>query len=143
MNSEINILNHIHQTADMGRESLRHLTGLTENKEFKKVLERQIEGYESACGLAEELLKERGRESADCAKGGAVFMANIMSDMKLMGEEETSKAADMVIQGCTKGITEMTKLLNSYDGEDKTVRNFAQSEIENERSRIEEMKRFL
>ncbi|MCD7905143.1 MAG: hypothetical protein LUG24_06135 [Clostridiales bacterium] len=143
MEKEISILNHIHQTADMGRQSLLHLTELVENKELLKALKNQINGYKSTYDLAEEMLKDRGAEDIDCAKTTSVFMANMMLDMKQVLNPTESNIAEMVIQGSTKGITKLTKLLNSYGGEDKTVLTFAQGEIENERSNIEELKRFL
>lgn len=143
MTKETDILNHVHQTADMGRQTLNHLIALTENEELKSTLERQVKAYNQTCTLSEEMLKERHSETIDNAKTTSVLMANIMSELKLMTNPTASKLADMAIQGSSMGITKLTKLLNSYAGADKTVLTFAQNEIETEEQNIEALKTFL
>ncbi len=143
MTKDIIILNHIHQTADMGKESLLHLYSIAEDDSLREALDEQIAGYETTYKLSEKLLKERSAEKIEDVKPFAVIMADLMSDIKLLKDPSSSKIADMVIKGSTMGITKLTKLMNSYEGEDKEVSDLAHREIENERNNIEAMKVFL
>ncbi len=142
-NSETEILNQIHQAADMGRQSLVHIAELTKDKELKAALESKIGAYKTTYYISEEMLNDRNADKVDGAKSSSVFMAKIMTDLKHMKDPSSSELADMVIQGSTMGITKLTKLLNSYSGSDSEVISFAQKEIDSEQENIENMKKFL
>jgi len=61
----------------------------------------------------------------------------------MTAENANSKIAEMVIQGSTMGVTEMTKELNNYQGTNQELFRTAQKFIQTEQDNIEEMKKYL
>ena len=49
----------------------------------------------------------------------------------------------MVFQGSNMGITELTKGINDYHGEDKAVLSFAEKQLKQEEHHAETMKQYL
>ena len=142
MINDVKLLNHIHQNADMGRDSLRHILDLSKSSELSSAVSMQIDDYEKTYIASEKMLKDRGAVAED-ARATSKFMANMGSRMEAMMDSSESKLAEMVIQGSTMGITNLTKQLHDYNGDDENVKSFAQQQIEKEQDNIERMKRFL
>ncbi len=143
MNKEVKLLNHIHESADMGQDSLKHILELSRDKEFTDVIRAWIEEYQEAYRESEELLKKYQKEEGKDAPIMGKMMSNIMSKMKNMMDPSTSKLAEMVLQGTTMGITEMTKEIHQYDGTDDMVLNLAKKLLKREEKNVEAMKKFL
>ena len=123
MTQDIELLNQIHQNADMGRDSVRHVIQLSNDVQFLHALNSQLDEYE----LAYE-------ESA---------MARVSSTMKSLVNPTTSKLAEMVIQGNTMGATELKKQLNAYRGSNPSVVSLAQRQLKSEEKNMEDMKQYL
>lgn len=142
MINDVKLLNHIHQNADMGRDSLRHILDLSHNDDLSKAVRAQIDDYEKTYIASEKMLNDRGAVAED-ARATSKFMANMGSRMETMMDSSESKLAEMVIQGSTMGITNLTKQLHDYNGDDEDVKSFAEQLIEKEQANIERMKPFL
>lgn len=143
MKKEVNLLNHIHESADMGQDSLKHILELSKDKEFSEVIRAWIEEYQDAYRESGELLKEYQEEDGRDAPAMGKMMSNMMSKVKSMMDPSTSKLAEMVLQGATMGITEITKEIHGYDGEDTKVLNLAKRLLKREEKNVETMKKFL
>ena len=143
MKKEVRLLNHIHQSADMGQDSLKHILELSNNKEFTKVIQSWIEEYQKAYQESGELLKNYQEEEGKNAPAMSKMMSNVMSKVKNMMDPSTSKLAEIVLQGATMGITEMTKEIHEYNGKDEKVLNLAKNLLKKEEKNVEEMKKFL
>lgn len=139
---EIELLNHIHQNADMGRDSIRHIIKLSNDVEFLHVLNSQLEEYENACGETERLLTDLEARIQD-ASPVAKTMSKITSTMKSMVNPSTSKLAEMMIEGSTMGITNLTRQMNAYGGSRQDILNLAQRQLHTEEKNTEELKKFL
>ena len=63
--------------------------------------------------------------------------------MKTMRDHSTSKIAEMMIQGNTRGMTKSLQCLDQYSGEDKEVKALAEKLLRTEEANIEQMKPFL
>lgn len=136
------LLNHIHQNADMGRDSLKHIMELSQNADFSDAVSGQLQEYENAYQTSGRMLKDMHAEIEE-ARPMSKAMANMVSRMKSMADPSTSKLAEMVIEGSTMGITKLTKQLHDYAGDDREVMDFAEKQIEIEQKNIETMKAFL
>lgn len=66
-----------------------------------------------------------------------------MTRAKNLADPSTSKLAEMVLQGSNMGITELTKGINDYHGEDKAVLSFAEKQLKQEEHHAETMKQYL
>jgi len=140
---DIQLLKSITETADMGRDSLNHVIEKATDPALKAVLQKQFSEYDSTFMSAEQILNAKGKQPQKTGAPVKIY-SHMVSDLKTMtAENATSKIAEMVIQGSTMGVTEMTKQLNGYQGSDQTVRSLAERHIKTEQDNIEAMKRFL
>lgn len=142
MAPEVNLLQHIHQGAVMGIDSIRHLTTLSEDARFSAALNDQIGEYENIRNEAATLLRRQGEE----AKGISAMskmMSDMMSNFKSMADHSPSKLAEIMIQGSTMGTTNLTKQLNDYAGSDHATTALAKKLLKTEERNIEQMKNFL
>lgn len=143
MITDVQLLGSITETADMARDSLKHVIDKTENPMLKSALEKQFVQYENIYQSAELLLMSKAGRRPQKTNPALKMYSHLVSDVKAAtAEDSTSKIAEMVIQGSTMGITEMTKQLRDYQG-DPAVRDLAQRHIKVEQANIEEMKKYL
>lgn len=143
MIDDVQMLNSVSTTADMGRDSLNHVIEKAVNPQLKSALQSQFTEYDSTYKAAEQLLKAKGQKPQKI--GGSIkAYSHLVSNIKtLTADNATSKIAEMVIQGSTMGVTEMTKQLHDYNGNDKAICSLAEKHIQTEQANIEEMKKFL
>lgn len=142
MNS-IKLMEKVSQTTDMGRESISQVLERVSDAELKEVLQRQKQEYDSIFEDAAVYMKDQGhapKEACACAKIQSQFMTSIKT---MTSDDPTSKIAEMVIQGSTMGITEITKAVNDYSGEEKEPLHLAKKLLKTEKANVEEMKKFL
>ena len=135
METEIKMLSDIHKNADMGQDTLRHILDATKDAEFSKTVSRQMQEYEKAFQVSGQMLK--ARNAPEEQKEAPNINRKSMQDM------QTSKLAEMLIQGSTMGVTSLTRQIRDYDGEDTEVLDFAKKQLEREEKNIDELKKFL
>lgn len=143
MQKEISLLNKIHENADMGLDSLKHIAELSRDQEFTKAILNWMNEYREAYQKSEELLRVYRQEEGKDAPAMGKMMSNIMSKIKNMADPSTSKLAEMVLEGATMGITQLTRQVNDYDGNDKKVAELAKELLKKEEKNVEAMKKFL
>ncbi len=142
MLSENQLLNHIYQTAEMGREGIQSVLKYTEEPKLVSALNSQYTEYEQLQNDAGALLHARG----EAPKGlGPVAKASseMMSTMKAMTDRSATNIAEMMIQGSTMGVTKSLRTIRDCDLKDDGVRRLADKLLKTEQANIEEMKRFL
>ncbi len=140
--SENQLLNHIYQTAEMGREGIQSVLKYTEEPKLTSALTSQLTEYERLQNAAGAMLHERGEPP----KGlGPVAKASseVMSTMKAMTDRSPANIAEMMIQGSTMGVTKSLRTIRDCDVKDGEVRRLADRLLKTEQANIEEMKRFL
>ena len=64
-------------------------------------------------------------------------------EMETMADRSDAHIAEIVIQGATMGVIEMTKALNSYDGADAGARDLASRFVVQQNETIDRQKVFL
>lgn len=142
MLSENQLLNHIYQTAEMGREGIQSVLKYTDEPKLVSALNSQLTEYERLQNDAGSLLHSRGEPP----KGlGPVAKASseVMSAMKAMTDRSATNIAEMMIQGSTMGVTKSLRTIRDCDLKDDGVRRLADRLLKTEQANIEEMKRFL
>lgn len=144
METEIKMLSDIHKNADMGQDTLRHILDATKDTEFSKTVSRQMQEYEKAFQVSGQMLKARhAPEKQKEAPMISKWMAHMNINRKSMQDMQTSKLAEMLIQGSTMGVTSLTRQIRDYDGEDTEVLDFAKKQLKREEKNIDELKKFL
>ena len=136
------LLNHIRQTTEMGRDGIDMVMEYAEYKPFRDALQDQKAEYSKLYRAADTMLRIRGGEPQELS-AIAKLSSELSSSMKTMRDHSTSKIAEMMIQGNTRGMTKSLQCLDQYSGEDKEVKALAEKLLRTEEANIEQMKPFL
>ncbi|MCI9084135.1 MAG: hypothetical protein HFH46_00785 [Bacilli bacterium] len=145
MNENIELLEHIYQTADMGAKSLTDLLKDIKDKDCKitTLVSEQLKGYEKYIKESEKLLKKY-----DTLPKGKGIMTEIMTKMGINKEvkkdNSDSAIAEMLIQGFNMGNLEMDKKIKTYEKSvDKKIINLAEDLLEFGRNNIKQAEEYL
>ena len=142
MTQDLALLNFIYQNAEMGKETIPKLTKITENTEFRKVMESQLKEYQTLYNAAEEKIKEANQE----AKGiGAMekISAYTMLNLNTLLDKSTTHLAEMMMQGSNMGIIDITKKLKECPEAEPDTLRLANKLLKLEERNLEEVKEFL
>lgn len=142
MLNNTDLLNHIRQTTEMGRDGIDMVMEYAEYKPFRDALQDQKAEYSRLYRAADTMLRLRGGEPQELS-AIAKLSSELSSSMKTMRDHSTSKIAEMMIQGNTRGMTKSLQCLDQYSGEDKEVKALAEKLLRTEEANIEQMKPFL
>ena len=142
MNSNMEFLNYIYQNAEMGKNTISQLIGMVEDTYFKQRLESQLKEYNEIFDLSNNKIELFQKET----KGIGAFSklsTYLMINFNTITNKTPSHIAEMIIQGSTMGIVDITKKLNEYSATDKDIVALADRLLKLEQQNVDEMKKFL
>ena len=142
MLTEAELLQYIYQTTEMGRDGIQSVLPHAEDETFHQALEQQLTEYEKLYGATGKMLRERGQEP----KGLNPMVkasSEMMSAMKTMADHSTSKIAEMMIQGNTKGMIKGLKTLHQFGQQDEQINTLSQNLLDCENANIRQMQGYL
>ncbi|MCD8353319.1 MAG: hypothetical protein LUC47_03270 [Clostridiales bacterium] len=153
LTNESALLQEVYQGAAMGADAIRYLLPKVDNPRFRSDLQTQQEQYRQTAANAEKQMKALG----DCPKdlgSGQQSMLWACVQGKTLCNKETSHLAELMIQGSSMGIVNLTKVLNSYTPADplddpagqqaqQQARELAQTAIQAEEDNINRLKTYL
>ena len=142
MLTEAELLQYIYQTTEMGRDGIQSVLPHAEDETFHQALEQQLTEYEKLYGATGKMLRERGQEP----KGLNPMVkasSEMMSAMKTMADHSTSKIAEMMIQGNTKGMIKGLKTLHQFGQQDEQINTLSQKLLDCENANIRQMQGYL
>lgn len=142
MNGNIELLNYIHQNSEMGQNTLNQLIGIVEDNSFKEVLQSQFNEYKKIFYLSEEKIKEQNKEAKEINTFSKIS-TYMMINLKTLTNKSPSHISEMLIQGSTMGIIDITKKINEYNSANKEILDLADNLLKFEQNNIEELKKFL
>lgn len=142
MLTETQLLNHIYQTAEMGREGIDAVLRYARDPRLTDALAAQRTEYEKLRASADGMLHARGETSKGISPV-AKLSTEAMSSMKAMTDRSATNIAEMMIQGSTMGVTKSLRTIRDCDLHDGEVRDLADKLLRTEQANIEEMKKFL
>lgn len=143
MDEEIQLLQAIHENAEMGTLTTPHLLKRTEDEAMRQTLKRQSMGYRAVADRAEALLNRMGVKPEGPGEWQE-RMAAAMMHMKTLTDRSSSHLADMLIQGGTMGVVQMTRELHRCEaaaGSDAV--DLGRKLLAMQEKNIEELKTFL
>ena len=139
------LLTYLYQDADMALNSLTLLINKINKKDnkIKKVIEGLIKGYENYLVKVKNYMKQNNYDIQSkplISKMGAYFGIN----MEVMKDNSDSRLADMLIQGLTMGVLNVTKKIDTYKGDaEKEVIGLAKEFKKFQQEGIEFLKKYL
>ena len=142
MNETIQLLQDVVRNARTGEEAIEQLLNKVESQEMRGELDRELHQYRDAA---------RQAESALAAAGGTPEPVGMLSragmwvgtQMNTLTDRSNAHIAEMVIQGATMGIIEMTKARNTYADADPGATGIASRFIVDQNDIIERQKVYL
>ena len=142
MDQNAELLNYIYQNAQMGKDTIKQLIGITKDQEYKKVLNSQFDEYKKVFEIADEKLMEQNKEAKDINVYSKVS-SYIMINLNTMTNKTPSHISEMLIQGSTMGIVDITKRINEYANVDREILDLANKLLKFEQNNVEECKKYL
>lgn len=143
MNKETtDLLNEIYQSAQTGVRAVKIMMDKTENKPLKDELISQYKDYTGISSIAEKYLTQNNSLPKDIpATTRAAMWGSIQ--LNTITDKSPSKICEIIINGTTMGIVEMTKNLNHFNNSDSKAKKLAEEFIKNEEYHIERLKGML
>jgi len=142
MDKNVEMLNYIYQNAEMGKDTISQLINITQDENYKKMLQSQHSEYVKIFDLANKKLKELHKEGKNINIITKVS-SYIMINLNTLTNKTPSHISEMLIQGSTMGIIDVTKRLKDYHNADKEIRDLADKLLTFEQRNVEECKKFL
>lgn len=142
MNKNNELLNYIHQNCEMGKDTINQLLNITKDETFIKELRRELEEYSRIFDSCNNLIKNTNKEPKDICNI-AKISAYISINIKTLMNKSSSHIAEMMIQGSTMGIIDITKRLKDYDPKDDEIAKLGNELLKVEQNNVESLKRFL
>ena len=142
MNETIQLLQDVVRNARTGQDAVEHLMQKTEAGRMRDELIREKEDYAVTRRESERALMNAGGRAEPV---GPLEKAGMWAglEMQTMADRSNAHIAELVIQGATMGVIEMTKALNQYDGADAGARDLASRFVVQQNETIDRQKGFL
>lgn len=142
MNETVQLLQDVVRNARTGQDAVEHLMQKMEEGGMRDELIREKEAYAVVRRESEQALENAGgrvEPVGPMAKAG--MWAGL--EMETLMDRSNAHIAEIVIQGATMGVIEMTKALNSYAGADAGARDLATRFVAQQNETIDRQKAFL
>lgn len=142
MDANAELLNYIRQNAQMGQNTIHQLMDIAQDSAFKTLLTSQFEEYKKMFNTVEKRLKTMGMEVKDVSALNKIS-AYLMINMETLMDKTPSHIAEMLIQGSTMGVIQITRKLKEYKNADEEIMYTGEHLLKLELMNIEECKRYL
>ena len=143
MSKDLEMLGVIYQNAEMGKDTITHLIEITDSVDFRKRLEAQLIEYQGIFDRADHAIQQQ-KKTVEGIGSFAKISSYMMINFKTLADKSPSHIAEMMIQGSTMGIVDMTKKIKELQSEvSPEVLKLAEKLLKTEQSNVEEMKKFL
>lgn len=142
MKTNKEVLSSIVKTVQMGQCGIRCVQEQATGTELKQALHDQLTEYDAIEQQAYDLATRRGwlLEPLD---SGVERFSSMMARMQLIGNNQDSTIAKMLVQGNTRGMIKGLKNLHHSTGLDEQVEQIAQRLLNRERENIRQACEFL
>lgn len=142
MTGDAELLNYIHQNSEMGKDTIKQLMGIVKDDGFNKTLESQLNEYTRIFDLSNANLKKLNKE-AKSINAFSKISTYIIINLNTLTNKTACHISEMLIQGSTMGIIDITKKLKEYKDADNKILDLANNLLKFEQQNIEELKKFL
>lgn len=143
MQNDISMLNSIRKTTQMGCYGIQTVLDETEDHEIQEALRSQLAEYENIYSEADRLLREREGRVKNVSPL-ARYCSAMSAKMKVrMSDDPTSKIAELMLQGNTRGMIKSVQNIRSMGLLDPKVSGLSNRLLQTEQANIDQMKGFL
>ena len=144
MDDEAYFMSEIYKNTKMGADAIINLLPSVKDDALRSAMTRQLDGYEKYAARAAKHLEELGV----CPKEENWFTrmsAKLGMAFNTMMDSTGSHIAEMMVEGSNMGVTDMTKLLNTYEprGSAAEAVRLAHEVVTFEQHNLEVMRHYL
>lgn len=140
--SDDGVLNKIYKSSRLGISAIDDMIPSVRDSAFLSDLRTQRAEYGAISAQAVSQLAAMGLEPARVPAAKKAGM-KIATALNTAANSSTSHLADMMIQGSTMGITDITKAMNGYGGSDPQIKGLADRLTQFEQQCIDRLKTYL
>ncbi len=141
-NVDLDLLEKTYQNAKMGITAIEAVLDKASDREFYSDLNKQLQDYKMLAGKSKQQLRKSGAHPKDNSLYKNMMLKSNIK-MNTMINSDDSHIAQMVIQGSTMGVTQMTRLLHANEGADGISTQIAKDFVKKEEDNINIMKNYL
>lgn len=141
-NVDLDLLEKTYQNASIGITAIEAVLNKAKDTELNSALYKQLGDYQELADKSKSQLQKNGAQVKDNPLYEKVMMKGNVK-LNTLIDSSQSHIAQMVIQGSTMGVTQMTKLLHESKNADGVCCEIAKEFIKKEEDNIEVMKKFL
>ncbi len=142
MNGNAELLNYIYQNSQMGVDTIKQLTAIVEDAQFKTHLESEFTEYNEIHIAARKALNENGYDEK-----GISAMEKIKTDLVLSMQTLTDKSpshiSEMLIIGSNMGVINAVRSLKKYQNAEPSIVSLMERLLKFEENNIQQLKAFL
>ncbi len=142
MNQTIQLLQDVVRNARTGRDAVEQLMGKARGGDMRRELSQEKAEYLQTQKEGERALIDAGGRAEPTGPMARAGMW-VGLEMETLADRSDAHIAEIVIQGATMGVIEMTKALNTYDGADPDARGLASRFVVRQNEAIDRQKAFL
>lgn len=137
MDANVELLGEVIYGAAMGQSACSTLLAKTSDADMKGALSDQLEQYGAVRADAESELRAHGREPVQCRVGEIGLKLGVQ--LNTLADTSPSHIAEMMIEGATMGLIDITRAQHRYAAADAQAAGLAQRLCDIERGGIEYM----
>lgn len=141
-NQNQDLLEEVYRATQMGLEGIRAVTPKIEDTQLKKEIRREEAVYQKFVSRAEEMLAAKSAipQTHDGVKK-AMLWGSVQ--MNTLMDSSPEHMAELLINGTTMGIVDMTKKISELGDSDAGARRLAEDFINFEEKSVEQLKKYL
>ena len=136
------VLAEIYRNCQLALQSISDVLPETEDKELKREIEAQHEGYEKICGKASVIAKNKNIELKEPNPMKKMMMWGSIK-MNTLTDGSRQHIADMMIQGTVMGITSLKTTAGKAECSDEEICSLLQELIALEEKYEKKLKTYL
>lgn len=140
--NNINVLDEVSKGCSMGQNALKDIMEKAENNDFKNLLMKHLEQYETISKKIEDLYNNYSGDEPHELNVMEKTMTWYGIQMRTMTDSSTSKLAELLMQGNNMGIIEGRKLLNNKEMS-KDIEKVTDEFVKMQEKAVEELKEYL
>lgn len=142
MKNSKDLLSSVLKTTQMGQIGIRSCLKASMSAPLRNVLNAQLREYDIIETEAHALASQRGWELPELDPA-VRFMTDAMIRMQTKGSVNSSKIAELMIKGNTKGVVKGIRNLHQLGQEDGKLQILCQKLLDCEKANIRQMEGFL
>ena len=142
MNETVQLLQDVVRNARTGKDAVEQLMNRAERGAMRDELAKERDAYAVTEREGERALADAGGKAEPTGPLARAGMW-VGLQMETLADRSDAHIAEIVIQGATMGVIEMTKSLNAYDAADPHARGLASQFVIQQNETIDRQKGFL